>query len=118
MPLYGNLAIVLIGEFLLQIILVAVSAGALRSLNSNKRVLFSTLIIGVLLSIICSWLFTTLPNPKMVFVGGVMGISSIGFILTAITPNGVLRYLGYSICWMTVLTFLVFAVLVIVTITS
>jgi hypothetical protein len=118
MLLYGSLAVVIIGEFLLQIILVAASAGALRSLNSNKKVLFGTLIIGILLSIICVWLFTTLPNPKLTYVGIVMAVSSIGFILTAINANGLLKYLGYSICWMTILTYLVFATLVIITITS
>ena len=115
MLLYGGLAIIFITEIVLQIILVVLSVRVLRKVNSQKKLLFGTLIIGALLSALCAWLFFSLPNPKTTYVGIVMAISTIGYILSAGKINGIVKYAGYSICWMTIVTYFAFVIIVAIT---
>lgn len=118
MLLYGGLAIIFISEIILQIILVVLSVKALRKLSSQKKILLGTLFIGALLSAITAWLFIALPNPKTTYVGILMAISAVGYIFASNKRNSMLKYVGYSICWMTLITYLAFVTLVVITTTT
>lgn len=114
MMLYGGLVSILIIEILIQLIFFVLSSRILLKNSIDKKVLLKTMISGVILSLISLILFLTLPNPKVVFIGSIISVSIIGFILASEVNNKTLKIVGYSICWMTVLTFIAFIIMAIV----